>query len=150
MVYSFDEKVAKEYGVDAAVMIMNFQFWIKKNKANKKNFFNGRYWTYNSIPAFCELFPFWSARQIGYILKKLVDDGVLMAENFNKSKFDKTNWYAFVDEQKWIMDDTKLSHPSLKNVAPIPDILPDNKTDSVIVERFIEFANQQGWETEEF
>ena len=40
MIYSFDSGVAKEYGVNEAIMIANFQFWIKKNKANKNNFFD--------------------------------------------------------------------------------------------------------------
>ena len=50
--YLFDVEVAKEYGVDAAIMIKLFQFWIQKNIANESNFYDNNYWTYNSLDAF--------------------------------------------------------------------------------------------------
>ena len=133
MTYTFDEEIAKEYGVNEAIMITNFQFWIRKNKANSKNFNDGHYWTYNSKKAFSELFPFWTEKQIKTILQHLCDKGVLIKGNYNQSSFDRTLWYAFVDEDKWLnpkrpTEQPERSAPLDQMVQPIPDILPDIKT----------------------
>ena len=75
MIIHFDSNVASKVGVDGAIMLNNLQFWIVKNKANKKHFYDNNYWTYNSIDAFTEIFPFWSRRQIERILNNLKKDG---------------------------------------------------------------------------
>lgn len=100
--YSFSVEVAKEYGVNEAILIKNFQFWILKNKANGKNFIDGHYWTYNSQKALETLFPFWSVQNIKTTLKHLEEKGVIIKDRHNKVGFDKTSWYAFKDEGKWL------------------------------------------------
>ncbi len=101
--YLFNVEVAKKYGVNEAIFLQNMKFWISSNKANGRNFKEGRYWTYNSYEAFQEIFPFWTARQIRTIIDKLVEQGVILKENkFNKQRNDHTNWYAFVNEDEWI------------------------------------------------
>ena len=99
MEYGFDIEIAEKYGVNEAIMIKNFLFWIAKNKANNKNQHDDRTWTFNSKRAYKELFPFWSDSQIKTILKKLFQKGMLITGNYNKIAYDKTLWYAFVDEQ---------------------------------------------------
>jgi hypothetical protein len=98
MNHSFNIEIAKEYGVEAAIIIENLNFWIEKNKANGKHFYDGKYWTYNSAKAFSELFPYWSAPQISRILKKLEKDGILLTGNFNSSSYDRTKWYSLNHE----------------------------------------------------
>lgn len=126
MVYQFDTDIAKEYGVDEAVMIYNFQYWIAKNEANKKHFHDGRYWTYNTAEAFTKLFPFWSAGQIRRILKSLQEKDVLITGNFNPSAYDRTMWYAFSDSfiSKFQNRNFHLSisqNGDSENARPIPD-----------------------------
>ena len=48
MEHSFDIEVAKKYGITEAVLLKNFYFWIEKNRTNNLNYFDGKYWTYNS------------------------------------------------------------------------------------------------------
>lgn len=128
MIYNFDIKVAKEYGVNEAIMIANFQHWISKNKANQKNFFDGRYWTYNSKKAFLELFPFWSEQNIKTILNHLKDKGVLKTGNYNKSSYDRTLWYAFVNENQWISENQPIQKLELTNgKVKTNQAIPDNK-----------------------
>jgi hypothetical protein len=98
MNYHFDIQEAKKYGVNEAIMINNFRFWIMKNYANNKNRYEGRTWTYNSKKALRVLFPFWTERQIRTILESLINQGVLIKGNFNEDKMDKTLWYAFNNE----------------------------------------------------
>lgn len=102
MIHHFDTEVAQKYGVDCAIIISNFQHWITRNAANGINFHDGRHWTFNSKKALSVIFPYWSENQIKRSLLKLVECGILVTGNYNKNSFDKTNWYAFVDEARWI------------------------------------------------
>ena len=89
--------MARLYGVDEAIMIWNLQYWIEHNRANGMHLHDGRYWTWNSVEAFTEIFPFWSRGQIRRILKSLEDKGVLLTGNYNQSSYDRKTWYAFTD-----------------------------------------------------
>jgi len=95
--HHFNIEIAKQVGVHAAVIYNNIQFWCAKNEANEKHFYDGRYWTYNSIKAYTELFPYLSPRQIEYALKKLVDNNLIVKGCYNKSPYDKTLWYSAND-----------------------------------------------------
>lgn len=133
MIYSFDEEVAKEVGVNCAVILDKFTWWIRQNEANERNFHDGKYWTFNSTKALTDMFPFYNARQIGHILKKLVDNGYLATGNYNKVPFDRTLWYTLTEKGERLMQNkqmhfTKMVNESLqkcemrfdKNVKPIP------------------------------
>ena len=76
MDYSFNGEIAAMYGVDEAVFIHNLYWWIRKNEANGKHYYDGRNWTYNSMTAFAELFPFWSAKQVRRVIKKTMTANV--------------------------------------------------------------------------
>lgn len=95
--YQFDVEVANEYGVECAVVIWNFSYWIEHNEANGMHFHEGRTWTYNSVDALTKIFPFWTKAQIRRILERLENAGVLITGNFNQSTYDRTKWYAFGD-----------------------------------------------------
>lgn len=131
----FDIDHAVEYGVDEAIMIQNFQFWITKNKANNRHNHDGRTWTYNSIEAFSRLLPFWTRRQIERILNSLIAQKVLIKGAHNKTKYDRTSWYAFVDESLFInispngeMGNTKKGTGIHQAERPIPDTSTDTIT----------------------
>lgn len=132
MEHKFNVELAEKYGILESVLIGNLFFWIQKNVANDKNYFDDRYWTYNSIKAFAELIPYASARQINYALNKLKDKGIIQTGNFNKSKYDRTIWYTFTDfgisELHNVgMDFTKLSNGKTEDVKPIPYKNTDKK-----------------------
>lgn len=108
MIHSFDTNIAKEYGITCAVMSHNFYYWIEKNKANNKNYFDGNYWTYNSNKALTILFPYLTERQINYAIDKLVAAGVLINGNYNKQKFDTTAWYAITPKGNAILQNCEM------------------------------------------
>ena len=99
MEHSFDIKMAQEHGVAAAIIFRNFQFWIAKNKANGKNYRDGRTWTYNSMRALADLFPYLTFWKVRTGLETLIKEGILLKANYNKKGYDRTAWYAFVDEK---------------------------------------------------
>lgn len=98
MNHQFDVGHAVRFGIHEAVIMANLDFWIRKNKANRKSFKDGRYWTYNSAKAFAELFPYLSVHQVRRALDKLESDGVIIKANHNQSSYDRTTWFAFTDE----------------------------------------------------
>ena len=49
MQHTFDIDIAAKYGVEEAILLNYFDFWIQKNEANDRHFHDGLYWTYNSI-----------------------------------------------------------------------------------------------------
>lgn len=97
MNHQFDVEHAVRFGIPEAIIMANLAFWIKKNKANKKSFKDGRYWTYNSAVAFAELFPYLSVHQVRRALDKLEAEGVILKANHNQSAYDRTTWFAFTD-----------------------------------------------------
>lgn len=132
MNHSFDINVAKEYGVHAAILLQNITFWCLKNKANGANEHDGNFWTYNSKKAFSELFPYMTARQIEYALKRLIDEGIIVTGNYNANAYDRTLWYAVTEkgfsiQQNCGMDATKFVNGRTENVEPIPDINANEK-----------------------
>ena len=59
--YLFDEQpiianktLARELGLNEALILQQINYWIEINKKSGKNFYDGRYWTYNSIRAWQE------------------------------------------------------------------------------------------------
>ena len=97
-------EIAEKYGLEGGVILQNLYFWISKNKANGKHFHDGRYWTYNSMNAFVEQFKIWNKKQIMRILNNLKKAGAIHVGNYNKSPYDRTNWYALDESVLKIFD----------------------------------------------
>ncbi len=100
MQHSFDIDHAGKYGLQESILISNFEYWIAKNAANKRHQYDGRTWTYNSVKAFAELFPYLTANSIRRTIESLVTKGVLVTGNYNESSYDRTTWFAFSDTFK--------------------------------------------------
>lgn len=140
MNHQFDIDHAKSFGIVEAILINNLQFWITKNRANKRHQYEGRTWTYNSVSALSEMFPYLSAKQIRGALDRLVSAEVLLVGHFNEDARDRTNWYAFVNE------DQHLLGRCIRPAGQIPFapegkslIDTDKNTDSDAAEDFIFF-----------
>lgn len=96
MNHSFSVEVAEKFGIEKAVILENFYFWIRKNKANKKNVHDGRCYTYNTAEAFAELFPYIKERKIAQILREMEnEDGLLISGQFHN--YDRTKSYTLTD-----------------------------------------------------
>jgi uncharacterized phage protein (TIGR02220 family) len=157
--HSFNIDDAIEYGVHEAILLYNITYWAKYNKANGKNYYEvdpeqypklsgqKRYFTYNSIKAFSELFPYFSVDQIRLIIKKLCEKGVLIKGCYNKSSYDRTIWYALYDEKSIgvITQDHLVEIPNEfgRNPKPIPDINTDVNSGINIISRTIALLNEK-------
>lgn len=143
MQHSFDIIIAEKFGVNVAIFLNNIAFWVKKNQANNKHFYEGRHWTYNSQEALTQLFPYWSRQNIRTILKDCLSQGLLLRGNFNETGYDRTTWYALTDlglslfscfnnTQQSIgeiqpIDLVKPTESLVESNQPIPDSKPDIK-----------------------
>ena len=115
MNHSFDVDIAKKYGIEEAILLQNLYFWIEKNKANNKHFYNDTYWTYNSKKAFADLFPYMTPRKIDYTLKNLIDNGLIITGNFNANATDRTLWYSLTKMGYCILQNCEMENTKLLN-----------------------------------
>jgi len=104
MQHHFDVDFANKYGVPAAIVLDHLQGWIYKNRANKKNRHDNRWWTYNSIQALTKIYSYWSPKQIRKVYDDLATQGIILKNTFSTKKNDRTLWYAFVDETAFLAD----------------------------------------------
>jgi hypothetical protein len=134
---SFDPQIAKDVGVEEAIMYSNIEFWCDKNEANDKHFFDGYYWSYNSIKAFSRIFPFWTGAKIKRILNKLKEQGYIVTGKYNKSNYDKTTWYSAIyrkSKKELSNEDFRKKEnafcetsQSIRRNQPIDEVKPANR-----------------------
>ena len=94
----FNVPLAVRFGQENSVILSNLCYWIRHNAQNNINFFEGRFWTYNTLNAFQKQFPYFTVNQIRTILNNLKKSGAVLTGNFNRVAFDRTLWYSVSDE----------------------------------------------------
>ena len=154
--HQFCPVVAKEFGVNIAIFLQNLAFWTQKNLANEKHIYDGYCWTYNTLKAFQKIFPYFSKQNLETIIKSCLREGLIIKGNYNKTKYDRTGWYALtpkaykfftqLNDLEYInllgdffkpisyfqeIDLTESRNGNIETKKPIPDNKPDNKTDSI-------------------
>lgn len=106
MNHSFSVEVATDIGLAPAILFNAIGFWVEQNAANGRNCMDGRYWTYNTVKAWSDLFPYLTAKQVEKALTALREHDYVIAGNYNKDKWDRTLWYTLSDKGHAIL------HPS--------------------------------------
>lgn len=134
MEHSFDVDVAVKYGVNAAILLHNIYWWIQKNKANNRHFYDDNYWTYNSREAYTKLFPYLSERQVKTAMDKLIADGIVVTGDYNTDRYKRPTWYAITEKgytmlQKRVHVDTEMSERGDKSASTYTDISTDISAD---------------------
>lgn len=94
-----DKELATILGLNEALVLQQVHYWLETNKKNKRNFHEGRYWTYNTIDEWQEEFPFWSTSTVKRVFKKLRDMNLTLVDNFNIYQMDRTLWYTINYEE---------------------------------------------------
>lgn len=62
--------VAKRYGLEESIFLEAVMYWYRTNRAENRNYYDGRWWTHNSLAAFEKLFPWWSGISSWYLGRK--------------------------------------------------------------------------------
>ena len=132
MNHSFNVEIATKYGMMEAILLEHLNFWISKNKANKANFYDGNYWTYNSTKALAQLFPYVSLNTISRALRHLKEEGLILFGNYNKISYDRTTWYAITEKGNSILQhgESDLSKCEMDSPKMINGITQNDEMDS--------------------
>lgn len=108
--HSFDIDVAEKYGIKEALLINHFAFYISVNKRSKKNFHDGKTWVYHTIDELASYFPYMTKDEVRTTVDRLCNgktrkskgeneyQPILQKGNYNKTTFDHTTWYSFIEE----------------------------------------------------
>ena len=96
--HHFHVAAAVEVGVNAAILLDQFDYWITKNQANNRHYHDGRYWTYNSTKAFAQMYPYLSPKAIRTALKRLEDGGYIVVGDYNEDRMVRPKWYAITEK----------------------------------------------------
>ena len=97
MIHAFNTEIANKYGMGEAIILHRMVFYLEKNIAKNKHFYDGNYWIYNSVKAWQELFPYLTIEKLRTIFKNLKEKGAIITGNYNKFSYDRTTWYAIAD-----------------------------------------------------
>ena len=116
--HQFSVEHAKLYGLRESILIHNLHFWISHNHANGTHSHDGRTWTYNSIKAFEDLFPYLTYKQIRTSLETLVTLDVLVRGYYSANPADRSSWYAFTDQ--FLIDNPLPERKTAAKKKPAP------------------------------
>ncbi len=152
--HSFDIKLASKFGIERAILIHHFQHWIRINRSKNKNIHESRCWTYQTRKDIQAHFPYWTYESVKYLCESLVEEGVLITRNFNRTPLDRTLWYAFVNEEEFGVGDDQIKEmftkreKSLMEKGKVPNALgkspsaiPDTITDTENKDKYVPSAN---------
>lgn len=114
--HHFRVSAAIKVGVNAAIILEQFDFYIAKNKANGRHYHDGRYWTYNSVSAFKDMYPYMSEKAIRTAIGKLVDGGYVLIGDYNENRYQRPKWYSITDDGYMLLDESY--RPKGQHVLP--------------------------------
>ena len=130
-----DKELATALGLNESIVLQQIEYWLTKFKETNKtrHYQKGKWWVYNSYREWKTNFPFWSESTIRRAIKSLEDEGILITDNFNKLKIDRTKWYsinyekldAYCDDaivQNEQVDTSERTNGDSKMNKPLPKI----------------------------
>ena len=131
--------LARAIGLNEAIILQQLHYWLERSDHERE----GRRWVYNTLEQWQEQCPFWSIPTIkraftvlrkpytpqeGGDDPKVARSPLVLVDRFNRTGFDKTNWYAIDYEElarlegvihRWDQKDpstgSKRSHGSEQN-----------------------------------
>jgi hypothetical protein len=83
-------ELAVQIGLNEALVLQQLHYWLDESKHEH----DGRRWIYNTLGEWQAQFPFWSEDTLQRIMKSLKTQGLVIIKQFNKSNWDRTNWYT--------------------------------------------------------
>lgn len=132
-IHSFRVDIATKYGIAEAILLGYFYHWIKVHEKNETNFYDGKYWTYDSERTLVDKMPYIPKTTMHRLIKKLVNSGLLLTGNYNKFSYDKTKWFSLSDKAVMLFVDQegcpKMDHHLVQNGPTIPIYNEESKNE---------------------
>lgn len=91
----FSQEIALKVGMNEAILLQQVHYWLQISEHE----FKGRKWVYNTYKDWQKQFPYWSLNTVKRIVARLEKMGLLLSDNFNRVKMDRTKWYS-IDYEK--------------------------------------------------
>lgn len=113
--HHFSPIVAEKYGVNAAIFLRDIYHWCDTNRNNDAHFFEGRWWTHQTVKGLCRRHIYWTRNQVEHIIKTCKEKGALLSGHFSDDQLDRTSWYALTDEA-WALFEGKESIPEISEM----------------------------------
>lgn len=115
--HSFNTAVAENFGVEKAIILEHFVFWVRKNYANRINIYkDGKAYTYNSAEAFAEIFTYFKARKIAELLRQMEADGLIQSIQIHGT--DRRKSYT-VSDKGWSYYTAQVSDSGMTENKPM-------------------------------
>lgn len=103
--YNFDPALAREFGgrdgVNRAIIYQYIANWVIYNQEHGKNYVDGRFWSYNSGPAWAEMIKLWEPNTVEKHIRFLREEGVLDAKAMKADKGIQTLWYSLPQKESY-------------------------------------------------
>ncbi|EKN71458.1 hypothetical protein BABA_01430 [Neobacillus bataviensis LMG 21833] len=115
--------LAEKIGLNEAVVLQQIHYWLGISKHK----IEGRTWVYNTYEEWQKQLPFWSVSTIKRTIRSLEMIGLLLSENWNQMKMDKTKWYS-IDYEKLLEFDDSLPE---SQAAPIVERAPEEASEKM-------------------
>lgn len=115
-------ELAAAIGLNEAIVLQQVHYWCRINARAGRNFRDGHYWVYNSIPQWHSQFPWWKSEgPVKAAFRNLENRKLLISGNYNRLKIDRTKWYRVNYDAV-----EELETPSLNTFYPMdqPDPAP--------------------------
>ena len=86
----FSQEIALKIGMNEAILLQQVHYWLQISEHE----YEGRKWVYNTYQDWQKQFPYWSLNTVKRIVMRLEKMGLLLSDNFNRMKMDRTKWYS--------------------------------------------------------
>lgn len=100
-------ELAQRIGLNEAIVLQQICYWLEDTTAGIE--YDGKRWVYNSINAWNEQFPWWTAKTIQRTVSSLKKMGLIYVEQLKKRQHDQTNYYAINYASPLLTDTDNLS-----------------------------------------
>lgn len=141
--HAFPVAIATKYSIAIALWLQHLAYWTENNLSLNKNIHDGLCWSYTTLEALGDKFPYMTKSQRETMINNSISYGLVVKGNYNTNKYDRTIWYALtpkayayfghlLDEkylkrlylsisEKSEMDFLKFGNRFPKNRTPIPN-----------------------------
>lgn len=113
--------LAAKIGLNEAVVLQQIHYWLGISNHEIAE----RTWVYNTYEDWQKQLPFWSVSTIKRTIRSLEMLGLLISDNFNQMKMDKTKWYS-IDYVKLQEFEDSLPEPK---AHPIEEKAPEEDSE---------------------
>lgn len=103
----YDDEIAALLGLNEAILLNDFAYWVRKNQDRNVAFHDGRYWTYSTLREIYKRFPFWSKNTVQRTIGRLRGLGYIETGHFSQEGANRTTWYTLTEKAEQLLKATQ-------------------------------------------